>query len=71
MESLSQKLVEHVATTKKITKPKAVKHINRCLSKISAQENMSYNDIYNIFYSFSGLAHCLAKSCSTEDLFRM
>jgi len=68
MESLSDKLVTHIAKINNITKSEAVKFINKCLKKISVQENISYNIIYKLFYTFSSLSKCLAKSCSTAEL---
>lgn len=65
---LADKLVSLVATKKNITKPVAAKFIDKCLMKISAAENIDYNELYEIFYTFSGLAQCLATECSKATL---
>ena len=43
MESLSEKLVKYVAVKRKLNKQQAIKFINKCLEKISIQENTSYH----------------------------
>nr|QBK87272.1 MAG: NAD-dependent DNA ligase [Marseillevirus LCMAC201] len=68
MEVLTDKLVKYVAKKNGISEPDAVKHIDKCLMKISAEENTSYNLVYDIFYTFAGLSLCLAKSCSKVTL---
>ena len=68
MEVLADKLVTFVAKKKGITKPEAVKHIDECLMLVSAEENTSYNLLYDAFYTFAGLSLCLAKSCSKAEL---
>jgi DNA ligase (NAD+) len=68
MESLADKLVEYVANRHKLSKPQSVKFIDKCLQKISIQENTSYHLLYDIFFTFAGLSFCLAGSCSKVDL---
>ncbi len=68
MEVLADKLVTFVAQKNEISKPEAAKHIDKCLMKVSAEENTSYNLLYDAFYTFAGLSLCLAKSCSQADL---
>lgn len=68
MEVLTDKLVKYVAKKNGTNKPEAVKYIDKCLMKISAEENTSYNLVYDVFYTFAALSLCLAKSCSQADL---
>lgn len=68
MEALVNKLVLHVANKNNSSEAVAARFIDKCLMKISTEENIDYNEIYRLFYTFSGLATCLAKSCSTADI---
>ena len=68
MEVLADNLVTFVAQKNEISKPDAAKHIDKCLMKVSAEENTSYNLLYDAFYTFAGLSLCLAKSCSQADI---
>jgi DNA ligase (NAD+) len=68
MEVLADKLVEYIAQTKGIQKSQAAKIIDKCIKKVSADKNIGYNQVYKILYSFTGLASCLAGSCSNADL---
>ena len=43
MEALSELFLLHVAKVKKIPTPTAAKLIDKCLSMISAEENVGYN----------------------------
>lgn len=68
MEALADKLVTYVAKQQGISKDNAAKYIDDCITKVSIQENTSYNLLYDAFYTFAGLALCLAKTCSKSTL---
>lgn len=68
MEALSELFLLHVAKVKKIPTPTAAKLIDECLSRISAEENVGYNKLYQTLYTFAGLTLCLRGSCDRATL---
>ncbi len=68
MEILGEYLLKAVANSKNISLPEASKYINKCLLEISAKNNIDYDKVYDVLYSFSGAASCLAGSCSKSTL---
>lgn len=68
MEIMGEYLVKQVSKKNNISLPEASKMINKCLLLISAKLNINYDVLYDVLYSFSGTAYCLAGSCHSSTL---
>jgi DNA ligase (NAD+) len=68
MEKLSQKLLKYISNLNNISEPDAAKLIQKCLLQISSKQNINYNELYELLYSYAGLSFCLAGSCDKSTL---
>ena len=67
-DEFSEKYIEHVAKTYKISKVQAVKNISECLKLTSAKLNVDYKTVYNTFFDEERIGSCLVKEGVCDKL---
>jgi DNA ligase (NAD+) len=68
MEILAQKLVEQISLRTQLSFDQVTKLIDKCLMKLSAEKNISYNQLATLLYTYTGLTYCLSNVCSKLEL---
>ncbi len=68
MENFEVRYLTTLATTRNITKPQAVKLIDKCIATTAEKLSIDYSSVYATIHSMEFMTMCLRGKCSAYDL---